>query len=404
MATTQLKKIVLLIGFAQCAALAQENAIVQTPDALARKFEAEFKKTTNEKFLAFAGSVGKNPEIFLSTVSIFYSQTCQSLENRTWYAYLRHPYLNFQKSIAYLSLSRSVNQQVYTPHVKTVIERMSRPIDLSLATSTEHQDMRDAQIDCLATLTDHPALAQKAAALFAQQWAFNSVLMDLTSQQENLKALKEAFEHDKQKQLALSEQNDNEVVKLKKRIKQNIYSLTRAIDAIAYRQEINEINQDPLAFILQRIRNKCLKDALKKCEHAFSTEEINKLFKAKNDRGNGLIHELCISSELSDDQKEYGIRILEEQYGININEYNTEGKTALDLIDLDPKNNATKQVLRVLGGEKSLPKVASLKKSFDTPPSSPDSQIQKPRVQTPHTTDLPKYHSKIFQQVKNKVA
>lgn len=350
-----------------CNIVAQEK-LSSAADTLKIKFENKYKEYANQKLLAFAHSIRKSPELFLDSVTTFYSQTCQAPENRTWLAYLQSPVLNLQKTLAYFNVSREVNKRVYTPYIETIIEKLNTPIDSTLATPDEVQNMRTAQEENLATLANHPVLNKQASLLFAQEWPFYSVRFDLEAHKSKLEKLKESFEIHKQ-QLSLAEQNDINLEKFSIRLEQKINALNRAIQIITYRETIKTIIKNPLTFIIHHIKNNCLLEELEKYKVAFPLTYINDSFKSQNPDGNSLLHEICINSELSDQQKESAIRFLEEN-GIHINEHNKEGKTPLDLLKKET-DTKVKQILIDLGGQNSLPKVTSLKKSYDTPPASP---------------------------------
>lgn len=351
-----------------CNILVAQEKLFSAADTIKIKFENEYKEQVNRKLLTFAHSLGKNPELVLNMVATFYSQTCQAPENCTWLAYLQLPVLNLQKTLAYFNLSRKVNKHVYAPYVETIIEKLNTPIDSTLATPGEVQDMRTAQEENLATLADHPVLNEQASLLFAQEWPYYSVRFDLEAHKSILEKLKESFETHKQ-QLALMEQNDINLETFNIRLEQKINALNHAIQIITYKEAIKTIIKNPLAFIMHHIKNNCLLEELEKYKVAFPLTYINDFFKSHNPDSNSLLHEICTNLELSDQQKIKAIRLFEEN-GIHINEHNKDGKTPLDLLKKDT-DHKIRQILIDLGGQHSLPKVISLKKSYDTPPASP---------------------------------
>lgn len=358
MTIIQVWKLALLIGIGQCTLIAQEKQTLTAPDALAKKFEAKFQETTKVKLLTFAQSVGKNPEIFLDNVPTFYSNTCQAAENRTCGAYMSSSLLNLKKSLAYICLSRSVNLQVYSCYVEEVLGRMNRPIDSTLETSSETKQMHDIQLQCLATITDHPALKQKAARLFAQEWALKSVQMDFTALAESFRGLESAFKNERQK-LSLSEQNDNSLDTFNTKLTKTINTLNRAAEIITHKKTVKQIIKNPFGYIFDCIKDNSLEKELEEMQKLLLIDTINELCKAQN-LGNGLLHLICSSVELTSEQKQQAISILKKKHEMLINESNDFGKTPLD-VNVTP---SIKDFLIGLGAKNAL-------LHYDTPPASP---------------------------------
>lgn len=354
MTVIQFRKSISFAFLLYCALNAQEKKIVTAPDALVHKFEAQLNQAVNKKMLAFAQSAGTNPECYLSSVSAFYTQTCQSPENRTWKAYLHSPALNLQKSIAYLQLSRTINQQIYGPHVASFLEKITAPErEISCPNKQEMYEIH------VATFADDPVLKRKAAATFANQWAYKSVQMDLEAYVGGLKSLKDAFEKEKEKKLTLSEQTDSSLDAFSTQLNNNINSLRRAAELISHRALVQKIIANPFAVILGYIRKNNLEEKLKTLQSFFPFDDMNGLCKAQNN-GNGLLHLICNAKELAPETKNDAISILKNQYDALINETNAAGHTLLDLTE-EP---AVKNHLIALGARKTLPR-------YDTPPASP---------------------------------
>lgn len=378
MPITNLKNIPFLICFIYIATYSQEKAALPAPAALALNFHFKLKKISNKQLLDFAYSVKENPGNILNTVSDFYTQVCQSPKNRTVYAYAKSPLLNARKCWAYIGLSRKVNEKIYLPHVHAVLEKMSQPID------PEHNpaQMKEIHEEYLATLTDHPVLTQKAAALFAKEWACVSVRLDLVAHHLELAQLHREFTEQKQR-LYLSEQNDSALARLELDLDRKFSLLRQAMYAIDYQKKISALHKNVFAVIAQHIKTNSLED-LQNCLIGFPLPSMNTLCKTQNKAGNGLLHHICLSSELSDQQKQIAVTFLSEigdqseDQGLYINEHNKEGKTPLDLVD--NAHTLLKECLLRLGGQHSLPKVSTLRKSFDTPPSSPDCMVKLQRT------------------------
>ena len=370
MLISNLKNILFLICFIYIATYSQEKANLSAPETLALNFDSKLKKISNKKLLDFAHSVKENPGDVLSIVSDFYTQICQSPENRTVYAYAKSPLLNAKKCWAYVGLSRKVNGKIYLPHVYAALEKMHKPID------PEHNpvEMKEIHEEYLATLTDHPLLAQKAATLFEKEWACASVQLDLAAHQLEVAQLHDKFNEQKKK-LFLSEQNDITLARFEVNLDKKFLLLRQAIYAILYQEKMSTLNKNVIAIIVQHIKTNSLED-LQTCLIGFPLPSMNALCKIQNKEGNGLLHHICLSSELSDQQKYMAINFLTEISNLyegqelHINEHNNEGKTPLDLVD--DTNTMLKKYLYCCGAEHALPKVTSLKKSYDTPPSTPN--------------------------------
>lgn len=368
MIRVRLKILVFLLSTAYSPLYCQEKTTSTTPPvALAQKFEAEYEKNVNAKALTFANSLGKNPLYFLDVVSSFYTQTCHSPQNRTLYAYAKSPILNFRKCLAYFNLSRSVNARVFSPYVEEIIAKMSTTLDPSQFGT---QTLQDAHMEHLATLADHPILNQRAERLFKQEWEFESVQMDLESEETKLTSLQSKFDAEKEK-LLLVEQTDGALVKINASLKKSINSLNRASQIISKRDALKKIIGNPYEFIFKCITNNCLEQELKKVKNVFSIDNLNEFYKSQHAQGNGLLHEICLDKQLSLAQKQSTIQFL-ENHGIHLNEHNAQRMTALDLVKNIPALSPLYQLLIDMGGQHSLPAVITLKKSFDTPPPSPD--------------------------------
>lgn len=354
---------------------AQEKKCLHgAPSRLTKSYETKLKQTVKSHLLSFAQSPTQNPELFLDTVVPFYLQTCQSQEHRTLMAYARMFCLNRQKVFAYLQLMRAVNQRVYQPHIDTVIARMSKSLDPQHMEPEESKKMQDVQMEYLAHPADHPALEKEAQEIFKQEWAHTSVSMDLEAHAQQLQDIKNLLESDKAK-LSLSEQNDCSLENLGKKIERYINTLTRAAHLINGRNQIKELITDMPAFILNHITNQDLKEKINEYKEFMPVERMNEIFKSHHPEGYGLLHFICQKEDLSHAQKEYAIRILEEE-GLHINDHNFRNKTPLDLVAAD--NTDLAQLLIELGGQHSLKKITSLKKSYDSPPSSPDQASREP--------------------------
>lgn len=339
---------------------------LSAPTLLLKKFETKENQMATDRLLCLAQTLTKNPFFYLPSVETFYEQSCQTKENRSLIGFMRTPCLNLQKIFAYMSVARTVNQQVYQPHVHAVLEQMSRQIEPQVG--NQDNKLHDVQMEYLLNLTDHPVLKKKAQELFASEWAYTSVSIDLAAHVKQLILLKESFESEKQK-LSLAEQNDNSLAKLSKKFEQNITLMMRANSLISARKHIKKLNNNTRSYLVKHIHKHDLEKKLNKYKDVVSVEQINTLLKSQNDQGNGLIHVICQDEHLSHEQIEYAIAVLED-YGLHINEHNNNGKTPLDLVG--DSQSPIAQVLRRLGAEHSLAKVNSLKKSYDTPPSSPD--------------------------------
>lgn len=351
----------------------EKKAVMPAPTLLAQKFEAHQNQMGNDRLLFLAQMLNKDPFFFLPSVERFYEQSCQAKENRSLIAFLRTPCLNVQKIVAYMRLARTVNQQVYQPHINAVLEQMSSHIEPLAAQQDGIDKMRDAQAEYLANLADHPLLAKQAHELFASEWAYTSVGMDLAAHAKQLHLLKESFESEKQK-LSLAEQNDTKLAKLSEKFQQSIKLLNRAAALINARALIKKLNNDTRSYVVKHIYKHDLEKKLNKYKDLVSVEHINSLFKSQNDQGNGLLHVICQDNHLSDAQKEYAVTVLEDS-GLHINEHNNNGETPLDLIETT--QSRITQLLRSLGAEHSLVKIDSLKKSYDTPPCSPGTESEK---------------------------
>ncbi|GMU19079.1 MAG: hypothetical protein AMXMBFR12_02710 [Candidatus Babeliales bacterium] len=355
MMLTSTHKIFFLLIFTQGILTSQEKLFNQA-DALLIKYKNKYEELVkHNKLLAFAQSVGKNPAIFLSSITPFYKK-------RSWWTSISSPFYSLKKLALYCSTARSINKAVYLPEAFSILTDANEP-----KTPWLTQEGHDQCVEKLETLAYSPELKKQATQKFNEEWPFLSVRLDLTSLQLELADLYNEFSIEKNK-LCISEQTDNRFETFKAKCDKHIDLLRRAIYAISCKKDIAALNENAFAALFQLIkRNGTLEE--ESYMIAFPLEQVNVLYKTQNPDSNGLLHEICINSELSDQQKESTIRFLEEK-GIHVNDHNKDGKTPLDLLKQDPENKI-RQVLIDLGGQNSLPKVNSLRKSYDTPPASP---------------------------------
>lgn len=364
MLTIKLKNVLIFVCFAACSIYTQEKP--SCPNALIIKYKAEFNKKANQKLFALADTMKANPNYFLDNVFDFYTQMYQLPQNHTIFAYAQSPVLNFKKCCAYLRLAHKINEQIFYPHVNAIIEKMSTPLDPS-----HSQEFRDSQLEHLATLADDPFLNEQASDLFIKEWPFESIRIELEMHKSNLEALKVKFENEKQK-LSLSEQNDISLERFTLKLTNNINVLNRTAQIIEHRKFLKKICTNPFAFITQCIQEDYLEETLERYTLLFPVKDQNELCKSLHPQGHGLLHEICLSTKLSTEQKITAIQILEKHDDIHINEHTVQGKTPLDVLSFTQENEAVRHILVSLGAQHALPKVISLKKSYDTPPSTPD--------------------------------
>lgn len=339
-----------------------------SPSDLLKQYEEIYQKRSNANLLSFSLLAKENPVFFLETIPSFYAHQAQ---NQSWNAYIQSPLLKIKKALAYAQLSRTINQQVYGQYANEIMYKMNQPIP-EFISATDGVEIHEWYEQKLATLTDDPQLAQQASTQFSREWPFHVLPIDLESYKNKLAELHQDFENQKQ-QLTLAEQHDGGLEKFKFKLESEHYALDRAIRAIVHRDTITHIQRNPLAFIIEHIKLRNLAQELKTCTKVFPLKMINTLLKGQHKNGNGLLHEVCINSELTSDQKIYAVYILENHVndhdGININEHNNTGKTPLDLIERTKENEPIRNALISLGAQHSLPKVTQIKKSnsYSTP-------------------------------------
>jgi hypothetical protein len=324
----------------------------------------------NPKLLAFSKSVSTNPAFFLDTVWAYYSQTCQSPENCSWWAYVKSPVLNSTKLFRYLILSHSIHKKVYSARAGEILEKMNGPLDPEFVQGSDAQEIHDRYLDLLATVSDDAILSKTAKNIFEKEWPFYSVHADLESQKNILEGLKQQLTQ-QMELLTLSEQNDTALENCTTQLEKDINSLNHAAQTVWKREEIKKVCSNPLGFLVSSIKQNSLKKDLEKLGVAFSVEAINNHYKAANN-GLPLTHALCLSPDLTTQEKQTSLALLLEETGIYINEHNQERKTILDYI---PVTDPLYDFLISHGAKTSIflgSKTKScLKNSYDTPPSSP---------------------------------